>query len=79
MMLMGNKIVKIEDTLITIGGYILQILKDKKMSIDEIYLKLREIYPKKDISFEIFIYAIDFLYMIDKLDLSQDDIVEIKL
>ncbi|MCB4774260.1 MAG: hypothetical protein LGB71_03095 [Sulfurovum sp.] len=76
---MGNKIVKIEDTLITIGGYILQILKDKKMSIDEIYLKLREIYPKKDISFEIFIYAIDFLYMIDKLDLSQDDIVEIKL
>jgi len=77
-MVMGNKIVKVEDALITIGGYILQILKDKKMSIDEIYLKLKEVYPKEDISFDTFIYAVDFLYMINKLNLVQDDIVEMK-
>jgi len=78
-MVMGNKIVKIEDTLIAIGGYILQILKGKKMSIDEIFLQLKEVYPKKDISFDVFIYTIDFLYMINKLDLVQDDIVKIKI
>ncbi len=78
-MVMGNKIVKIEDALITIGGYVLQILKDKKMSIDEIFLQLKEVYPKKDLSFDLFIYTIDFLYMINKLDLVQDDIVEIRL
>lgn len=78
-MVMGNKIVKIEDALITIGGYILQILKDKKMPIDELFLQLKDVYPKKHLSFDIFIYAIDFLYMINKLDLVQDDTVEIKL
>ena len=78
-MVMGNKIVKIEDALITIGGYVLQILKDKKMSIDEIFLQLKEVYPKKDLSFDVFIYTIDFLYMINKLDLVQDDTVEIRL
>ena len=78
-MVMGNKIVKIEDALITIGGYVLQILKDKKMSIDEIFLQLKEVYPKKDLSFDIFIYTIDFLYMINKLDLVQGDTVVIRL
>jgi len=78
-MVMGNKIVKIEDALITIGGYVLQILKDNKMSIDEIFLQLKEVYPKKDLSFDLFIYTIDFLYMINKLDLAQDDTVEIRL
>jgi hypothetical protein len=77
-MVMGNKIVKVEDALITIGGYILQILKNKTMSMDEAYLQLKEIYPK-DISFEVFIYAVDFLYMINKLELVQDDLIEIKL
>ena len=64
-MIMGNKIVKIEDSFVVMGGYILSILKQKSLSIDLLYSKFLEIYPKK-ISFEDFSYAIDFLYMIKK-------------
>lgn len=75
-MIMGNKIVKVEDAFITIGGYILSILKDKEKSVDSLYVKFLETYPKK-ISFEQFIYAIDFLFMIKKIKIKHDDVLEI--
>lgn len=76
-MIMGNKIVKVEDALITIGGYILSLLKDKDFPVDELYFLLNEKYPKK-ISFEKFIYTIDFLYIIDKIELHKDDMLRLK-
>ena len=78
-MVMGNKIVKIEDTLVAIGGYIISILKENSMQIDDLYVQFKERYPKQDISFEKFIYAIDFLYMINKVELSSEDILKVKL
>ena len=75
-MIMGNKIVKIEDSFVVIGGYILSILKQKSLSIDLLYSKFLEIYPKK-ISFEDFSYAIDFLYMIKKIKMKNEDIIEV--
>ena len=77
-MIMGDKIVKVEDALITIGGYILAILKDKNMQIDKLYNKFSEQYPKK-ISFERFVYSVDFLFMIKKIKIEQDDILEVVL
>lgn len=75
-MIMGNKIVKVEDAFITIGGYILSILKKENMSIDNLYSNFLAQYPKK-IGFETFVYAIDFLFMIKKIKIKQDDVVEV--
>lgn len=74
-MIMGDKIVKVEDAFITMGGYILSLLKDKEMSIDTLYSKFLKTYPKQ-IDFEQFVYAIDFLFMIQKVRIKHDDILE---
>jgi len=50
-MIMGNKIVKVEDSLFSIGGYILSILNKKHISLDTLYNVFIKIYPKK-ITFE---------------------------
>ena len=74
---MGNKIVKIEDALVTIGGYILSLLENKVISIDTLYSKFKEIYPK-EVSFDEFIYGIDFLFMINKIEIAKSDYIRIK-
>ena len=75
-MIMGNKIVKIEDSFISIGGYILSLLHTESMSVDKLYMKFKEIYPKREISFDSFIYTLDFLYMINKIKIKKDDTIE---
>jgi len=77
-MIMGNKIIKVEDAFITIGGYILSILKNKELQVDTLYSKFLEIYPKY-ISFEQFTYTIDFLFLINKVKIKHDDVLEIVL
>jgi len=76
-MIMGNKIVKIEDSFISIGGYILLLLDKESISVDILYIKFKEIYPKKEISFDFFIYALDFLFMIKKIKIKKDDVIEV--
>jgi len=78
-MIMGNKIVKVEDAFITLGGYILSILKQQSMDIDRLYIEFKKIYPKNNIDFNHFIYALDFLFMINKIDILNDDILEVKI
>lgn len=75
-MIMGDKIVKVEDAFITIGGYILTLLNDKNMSVDLLYDNFLKIYPKK-ISFDDFTYTVDFLFMIKKIQIKNDDILEV--
>ena len=75
-MIMGNKIVKVEDSLFSIGGYVLSILRDKEISIDKLYIKFSEVYPKV-IAFDDFVYSIDFLFMINKIKIKKDDILGI--
>lgn len=75
-MIMGDKIVKVEDAFITMGGYILSLLKNKNMSIDLLYSSFFKEYPKK-VNFDDFIYTIDFLYMIKKIKIKNDDILEV--
>lgn len=76
-MVMGNKIVKIEDSLFVIGGYILDILlKNHSMQIDELYVEFMGKYPKR-IDFEKFIYAVDFLFLIQKIKIQSNDILEV--
>lgn len=78
-MIMGNKIVKVEDAFITLGGYILSILKQKNMDIDSLYIKFKEVYPKKNIDFNHFVYTLDFLFMINKIAIKKDAILEVKI
>jgi len=78
-MIMGNKIVKVEDAFITLGGYILSILKKEDMNTDTLYIKFKEIYPKKNIDFNHFVYTLDFLFMINKITIKKDDILGIKV
>jgi len=78
-MIMGNKIVKVEDAFITLGGYILSILKIQNMNTDNLYKKFKEIYPKKNIDFNHFIYTLDFLFMINKITIKKDDTLGIKV
>ena len=76
-MVMGNKIVKIENALITIGGYVLSSLKEKEMTLDNLYIAFKKIYPK-DVSFERFVYSIDFLFMIKTIEVTKDGKLRIK-
>lgn len=78
-MIMGDKIVKVEDTFIVLGGYILLVLKQKNMNVDNLYMKVKEIYPKKNVNFNHFIYTLDFLFMINKINIKSDDILEVKI
>lgn len=76
-MVMGNKIIKIEDSLFVIGGYILDILlKNHSVQIDELYAEFISQYPKK-IDFETFIYAVDFLFLIKKVKIQVNDVLEV--
>lgn len=77
-MIMGDKIIKVEDAFIAVGGYILSILKNRELPVDILYAKFSEIYPKH-ISFEQFTYAVDFLFMINKIKIKHDDVLEIVL
>ena len=75
---MGNKIVKIEDSFVSMGGYILSILQNESICLDDLYIEFKKSYPKKKISFDSFLYAIDFLFMINKIQIKKDDILEVK-
>ncbi|MFK5976440.1 MAG: hypothetical protein QM493_08030 [Sulfurovum sp.] len=76
---MGNKIVKIEDSFVVMGGYILSIVQKESISVDNLFLKFNKLYPKKEISFDSFLYAIDFLFMINKIKIKKDDILEVRI
>jgi len=76
-MVMGDKIFKIEDTLIVIGSEVVNVLqKYGSMRLDDIFLYVKDNYVK-DIKFDRLIYTVDFLYMIGKINIKEDDILEL--
>jgi hypothetical protein len=76
-MVMGDKIFKVEDALIVIGAEVVNALqKYGSMRLDDIFLYVKDNYVK-DIKFDRLIYTIDFLYMIGKVDIKEDDVLEL--
>ncbi|WP_154806457.1 ABC-three component system middle component 6 [Sulfurovum lithotrophicum] len=76
-MVMGDKIFKIEDALIVIGSEVVNVLqKYGSMRLDDIFLYVKDNYVK-DIKFDRLIYTVDFLYMIGKINIKEDDILEL--
>ncbi len=72
-MIMPNKVVKPIDSLLSIGGFILNILKNKDISLDELTKLLNDIYPKK-VSIEKVILSLDFLYSMGKIELINEKV-----
>ena len=74
-MVMGNKIINVNDTLFVIGAVIIKNLKNSNEKIDNLYQKVKE---EKDIPFKKFILTLDFLFIIDKIEIKEKDIVGLK-
>ena len=52
------------------------LLENRSMQVDELYAEFNNKYYKK-IDFEIFIYAVDFLFLIKKIKIQSNDILEV--
>lgn len=76
-MLMPNKIIKPVDSLFSISAFILKILHEQKLTIDEIHEGLNSIYYKK-VSLEKVLLSLNFLYQIGKVELN-NEIITVKI
>lgn len=77
-MLMPTKIVKPVDSLFSISVYIIKIVSEiKVIDIDSLYKELNKSYYKK-VSFEQFLLSLNFLFIINKVEL-RDETITIKL
>ena len=72
-MIMPSKTVKPIDSLMNISSYIIKGLLEKKLTIDEILDYVNEKYYKT-ISIEKLLLCLDFLYMIDKIEIKNEAI-----
>lgn len=72
-MLMPNKITRPIDSLIAISGHILFIIKNKSAPIDEIRYELNQLYLRS-VHIEEIILSIDFLFLIDKIEVVNNEI-----
>lgn len=76
-MVMPTKIVKPVDSLIAISAYIIQILKNKNMNIDDLLDALNQSYYKK-IDIRKLLMCLDFLFMCGKIR-NEDDVIKLNL
>ncbi|WP_456480107.1 ABC-three component system middle component 6 [Nautilia sp.] len=74
---MGNKIFNLEDTLFVIGAEIIEIIRNKNLKIDKLHKELNKRYVK-EISFDKMMYALDFLFILDKVEIKEKDIIGLK-
>lgn len=73
-MILPTKNIKPVDSLVCTGAYLIEILSQVRIiEFDSLANKLRDTYPKK-ISNENLYFAIDFLFVIGKVDISDDKI-----
>lgn len=76
-MVMPTKIVKPVDSLIAISAYIIQIIKNKNMNIDDLLDALNQAYYKK-IDIRKLLMCLDFLFMCGKIR-NEDDVIKLNL
>jgi hypothetical protein len=74
-MVMGNKIFNVNDTLLVCGTIVIKYLKKSNEKIDNLYQKVKK---EKNIPFKKFILTLDFLYIIDKIEIKEKDIIGLK-
>jgi len=74
-MVMGNKIINVNDTLFAIGAIVIKHLKTSNEKVDTLYQKIKK---EKNISFKKFILTLDFLFVVDKIEIKEKDIIGLK-
>jgi hypothetical protein len=67
-MLMPNNVTP-DKSLYFLGGIVLEIIKKKSMNIDDLYI---EILKKKDISYQLLVLTLDWLFVINAIVISTD-------
>ncbi len=75
-MIMPTKIIKPVDSLMTIGSYIVKVLLIDEKNLDDLFFELNKIYYKP-ISFEKFLLALNFLFIINKV-VVENEIIKIR-
>ncbi|WP_353655840.1 ABC-three component system middle component 6 [Erwinia sp. S59] len=76
-MILPSKNIKPVDSLICIGAYVADIIKEAgHISFDELLSKLNDVYPKR-INSEHLALTINFLYMLGRVGLKDDQIITI--
>ncbi len=65
-MIMPTKIIQPVDSLVSISSYVINILKNGGLTLDELLIELNKKYYK-NISLDTLILCIDFLFIIGKI------------
>lgn len=70
-MLMPTKIIKPVDSIFSISAFVIKALETNDMDIDELIEKVNETYYK-EISLDKLILSLNFLYLINKIELKNE-------
>lgn len=70
-MLMPTKIIKPVDSIFSISAYVIKALERNDMNIDELFQKVNKTYYK-EISLDRLILSLNFLYIINKIELKNE-------
>lgn len=76
-MILPNRTVKPVDSLLSVGAVIIELLIEGENNVDDLYKKHLVKYEKK-IDIEKFILALNFLFVIGKIE-YRDEIIKLKL
>ena len=76
-MILPSKNIKPVDSIFCIGAYVMDIIINAgRLSFDELLSKLDDVYPKK-LNSEHLAITVNFLYMLGRVDIKNDEIVTI--
>ena len=70
-MLMPTKIIKPVDSIFSISAYVIKALETNDMNIDELFQKVNKT-NYKQISLDRLILSLNFLYIINKIELKNE-------
>lgn len=68
---MPTKIIKPVDSIFSISAYVIKTLEINDMSMDELFQEVNEIYYK-EISLDKLVLSLNFLYLINKIELKNE-------
>lgn len=70
-MLMPTKIIKPVDSIFSISAFVIKVLEINDMSMDELIEEVNKIYYK-EISLDKLVLSLNFLYLINKVELKNE-------
>ena len=77
-MLMPTRDLKISESILGLSGLLIKSLLKKSLTLDDLWIDYCKKYQKKDMiyhTFEDYMLAIDFLYMINKITIDKEGVI----